>query len=429
MKTDILIVGAGASGLAAAYELSLVKKKVIVLEARNRIGGRVHSIKDERFEGIVETGAEFIHGKLPVTFNLLKKGNIKHHSAEGKIWEIEKGEIARKKDFIEGWNKLMKRLEALDEDMPITQFLNRYFPGEEHKELRESALKFIEGYDAADGNRASSFALRDEWKNEDDDHQERIDNGYGDLMNFLATEIKNSQNNIILSSIVKSVSWQKGKVGVTTTDNTSYEASKVLITIPLGVWQADGQQGHISFEPALIEKQTAAQKMGFGAVIKINLQFQNNFWEEEPSNKMKNAGFIFSDGELPTWWTQEPIKNGQLTGWMAGPKAMNLKNASEEEIFEKALQTLAYVFGVEIQFIQKKLVAHHITNWTADPFTRGAYSYATLDTHWAKEVLLQPVEQTLYFAGEALYKGTETGTVEGALASGIEVAREMIVQS
>src|SRR6187399_1820202 len=106
MKTDILIVGAGASGLAAAYELSLVKKKVIVLEARNRIGGRVHSIKDERFAGIVETGAEFIHGKLPVTFNLLKKGNIKYHSAEGKMWEIEKGEIARKKDFIEGWNKL-----------------------------------------------------------------------------------------------------------------------------------------------------------------------------------------------------------------------------------------------------------------------------------------------------------------------------------
>jgi monoamine oxidase len=169
--------------------------------------------------------------------------------------------------------------------------------------------------------------------------------------------------------------------------------------------------------------------MGFGAVIKINLQFKNNFWEEEPSNKMKNAGFIFSDGEFPTWWTQEPIKNGQLTGWMAGPKAMDLKDASEEEIFEKVLQTLAYVFGVEIQFIQKKLVAHYITNWTADPFSRGAYSYATLDTHWAKEVLLQPVEQTLYFAGEALYKGTETGTVEGALASGIEVAREMIVQS
>ena len=77
-------------------------------------------------------------------------------------------------------------------------------------------------------------------------------------------------------------------------------------------------------------------------------------------------------------------------------------------------------------FIEERLAAHYITNWTADPFTCGAYSYATLDTHWAKNVLAEPLEQTLYFAGEALYNGTEAGTVEGALANGIEVARKMI---
>jgi monoamine oxidase len=118
-----------------------------------------------------------------------------------------------------------------------------------------------------------------------------------------------------------------------------------------------------------------------------------------------------------------------LTGWLAGPGAMELKDACEEEIFEKTLQVLAYIFGVERDFIKKKLVAYYITNWTADKFTRGAYSYPTLDTHWAKNVLLKPVERTLYFSGEALYKGSETGTVEGALASGIEVAREIISMS
>ena len=100
MQTDILIIGAGASGLAAGYELSLVNKKVAVLEAKDRIGGRIHSIEDERFKQIVETGAEFIHGKLPVTFNLLNKAKIEYHSAEGKIWEVKNGEICRKKDFI-----------------------------------------------------------------------------------------------------------------------------------------------------------------------------------------------------------------------------------------------------------------------------------------------------------------------------------------
>jgi len=94
-----------------------------------------------------------------------------------------------------------------------------------------------------------------------------------------------------------------------------------------------------------------------------------------------------------------------------------------------AIDALAYIFGVDKKFIEDRLVAYYITNWAADPFTHGAYSYATLDTHWAKEILAQPLEQTLYFAGEALYKGGESGTVEAALANGIEVARELITNT
>jgi monoamine oxidase len=322
----------------------------------------------------------------------------------------------------------MKQLEELEHDMPILEFLKTRFPGEEHKELRESALQFIEGYNAADSTRASSFALREEW-GEEDDRQGRIDEGYVALANYLADEIKKRGNEILLSQVVDKVNWTKGKVELTTTDNRRYTASKLLVTIPLGVWQAQGQVGHISFFPALTGKVEAAQKMGFGGVIKINLQFENNFWEEEAPNQMKNAGFIFSDGELPTWWTQEPVKNGQLTGWIAGPRAAKLNDASEEEIFQQSVKTLAYVFGTDENFIEERLVAFHITNWIEETFSRGAYSYATLDTHWAKDVLAEPVEQTIYFAGEALYKGTETGTVEGALANGREVAHQIIAES
>jgi monoamine oxidase len=162
-------------------------------------------------------------------------------------------------------------------------------------------------------------------------------------------------------------------------------------------------------------------------VIKINFQFENNFWEEESSHKMNDAGFIFSDAIIPTWWTQHPVKNGQLTGWLAGPKAEHLKNEEEGKILEKALDTLAYIFNVSRDFIQKKLIAYHITNWAAEVFSCGAYSYATLDNDWAKKKLSEPLEQTLFFSGEALYAGTQTGTVEAALSNGIEVAREMIV--
>lgn len=428
METDIIVVGAGASGLAAAYELSLVNKKLIVLEARNRMGGRIHSIADPKFAGVVETGAEFVHGKLPVTLGLLEKGKIKHHSAEGKMWEIEKGQITKTKEFIEDWNELMKQLDTLEKDIPIAQFLNIHFPGEEHKDLRTSATKFIEGYNAADANKASSLALREEWKKEDDDHQDRLQNGYGELMEFLANEITKRGNKIFFNHVVEEIKWQKRKVVITTTDRKEHTASRVLITIPLGVWQAEGQQGHVTFSPELTEKLNAAKQIGFGGVIKINLQFENNFWEDETPAKMKNAGFIFTDAEIPTWWTQEPVKNGQLTGWIAGPKARELENISEEEVLNKSLQTLAYSFGVEKNFIEEKLKGHHITNWNKEIFSRGAYSYAMINSDTAKKILSQPVEQTIYFAGEALYEGTETGTVEGALANGIEVARKIIAE-
>src|SRR5215211_2985460 len=137
METSILVIGAGAAGLAAAYELSLVNKKLIVLEARDRIGGRIHSIKDDCFRGIVEAGAEFIHGRLPVTLSLLKKAKLKYHSAEGRIWEVENGKIVKKKDFIEGWDKLIEALEYLQQDLPFADFLSQHFQGDENKNLRE----------------------------------------------------------------------------------------------------------------------------------------------------------------------------------------------------------------------------------------------------------------------------------------------------
>src|SRR5687767_13305968 len=104
-ETDILIIGAGAAGLAAAYELSLVNKRLIILEAENRAGGRIHSIRDDRFAQIVETGAEFIHGELPVTLRLIEKAGLSSHSAKGKMWEIENGEIKKNKLMVH-WKRV-----------------------------------------------------------------------------------------------------------------------------------------------------------------------------------------------------------------------------------------------------------------------------------------------------------------------------------
>ena len=426
---DVLIVGAGAAGLAAAYELSLAGKKILVLEARDRIGGRIHSITDQKFAQVVETGAEFIHGKLPLTNQLLEKAGIKHHKVGGKMWQVKNGQLEKSQDFIKGWDKLIKGLKKLKEDLTIAAFLNQHFAEEKYKELRESTIRFVEGYDAADANKASSLALLEEWENEDD-LQERVDNGYFQLMNFLATEAKKRGNEVYLSHPVQNINWRKNLVEITTENQYSFSAAKAIITIPLGVWQANDNNASIRFQPELLEKKEAAKKMGYGAVVKFCLQFDREFWQEDDiPQKMEKAGFIFSDAEIPTWWTQFPQETGLLTGWLAGPRAAAVKEETDESLLKKAIDTLSYIFQVDTAYIQKQLKAHSINNWAADPFARGAYSYATLDTAEAKKILSAPVEHTLYFAGEALYEGSETGTVEGALVSGTEVARQLIAVS
>ena len=161
---------------------------------------------------MVEAGAEFIHGDLQVTLRLLKNAGIRTHAAKGKMWEVEKGQISRTRDFIEGWDKLMKELKALKNDLPIQDFLEQHFSKEKDKELKDSVIQFVQGYDAADATKASSFALRDEWENEEG-KQRRVSGGYGSLLNFLADETRKKGNDILLAKSGKNHSLGKGQSG------------------------------------------------------------------------------------------------------------------------------------------------------------------------------------------------------------------------
>jgi monoamine oxidase len=115
-----------------------------------------------------------------------------------------------------------------------------------------------------------------------------------------------------------------------------------------------------------------------------------------------------------------------LTGWLAGPKSKVLQAYSDKALLEEALNSLSKIFNIEIETLRKQLNAHRIINWSADPFTLGAYGYATVETPAARKILATPVVNTLYFGGEALYEGAEMGTVEAALANGMEVGEEIL---
>jgi monoamine oxidase len=348
------------------------------------------------------------------------------------MWRYKNGHLNNESFFVNGWDLVIECLNKLKQDISIDEFLKRHFPGDDYSELRDSVCNFVSGYDTGDPLKASSFALRKEWESEDIDATYRIKGGYGAMIKYLGDECEKSGGLICLNSVVKEIHWQSGNVKVVTIKGSFYEARQVLIALPLGVLQtANAENGAVVFHPPVTEQNKAIQAMGFGAVIKILLEFDSLFWEdkfaEELAGKsLKNMGYLFSDEEIPTWWTQAPQHSPVLTGWIGGPAAANKTHTPDEEILKQSLQSLGKIFNRKPDELKDKLLVFKIVNWTAEPFTCGSYAYDTIASPVSRKVLNTPVSDTLFFAGDYLYEGPIMGTVEAALTSGKEMAEKMI---
>ena len=431
-NADVLIIGAGAAGLMAAYTLTKAGKKVTMLEACNRTGGRIRTLDDTLFFDHAELGAEFVHGDLPVTLSLLKEAGIAYHPAGGEMWQYSNGSFTKDAGMMEGWPLLMKKLNALKDDLTLDDFLEQTFTEPHFDELKASVRNYAAGYDTGDPSRMSALSLRREWQNEDEDAQYRIEGGYCTLVQYMVTTVKQAGGLIYLNAPVTQVNWSPGHVKATTADGEVYEASKIIFAIPLGVWQAPATaKGKITFEPPITPQMQALQQMGFGAIIKVLLQFDEIFWgdeitEELAGHSMKNMGFLFSEEAIPTWWTQAPQQSPLLTGWLGGPAAKQWEDKPAEEILQHSLQSLSNIFNRSADWLKEHLVASHIANWTADPYIYGSYAYDTVDTANSLALLNQTVSETLYFAGEYMYQGPAMGTVEAALTSGKAVAETLL---
>ena len=413
-KQSLLIIGAGAAGLMAAKELS-GKFDITIIEAQNRIGGRINSIL---WQGnMIESGAEFIHGKLPVTLKLLNRAGIKYSPVDGKMIRKENNHFIEQEDMVEGWNKLLKKMKAVKGDMTMLIFLDKFYPEEKYASFRKHIISYTEGFDLADIKYVSIKSLYKEWKAEGELNY-RITGGYSLLIEYLSSKVTNKGCRLLTGKVIKEVQWRKDNVTVYTQEEESFTADKILITVPLGVLQKTGiNDTSLVFTPPVDEYISAAGKIGSGAVIKSVLIFKNIFWDKE-------ASFYFSDERVfPTWWTQSPFESPMLTGWSGGPKAAILSGQTHEMILQEALTSLAAIFNKPVKALEDELLHAEIYNWQQDNFACGGYSYETPESFSAKEILNTPVQKTVFFAGEALYSGSHPGTVEAALESGKKAAK------
>jgi monoamine oxidase len=417
---QVLVVGAGAAGLMAAHELAGAGRQVTVLEARERLGGRIWRLPEAEFGYPAEGGAEFVHGAAPLTRVLLRAAGARLAGRGGTHWNATNGVLSRDNAPLPHAGRFYEALQALETDLPIAGFLEMYFAEPRFAELRRRITRMVEGYDAADPARFSTFALREEWANRGGGG--RIAGGYGMLIDHLAAECRRHGAAIRLGAVVEAIAEEDGRVAARCAGGAVVAADAAILAVPPPILAG------MALPPrARAKAATVAADIGYGNVVKILLRFARIWWARYRGRDLADLSFVFGrDAQVPTWWTQYPAPHPVLTGWYAGPKADEVAALTASDLVEMGLASLARMFGLCPDRLRPELVAARAIDWGSDRFARGAYSYATPQTPAALRAVKAPDGGAVYFSGEALYAGPDIGTVEAALASGRETAQAIL---
>lgn len=415
----ILIIGAGASGLKAAKVLSK-KFRVHVLEAANRLGGRIFTTSEDGFTRPVETGAEFIHGDLPLTFKLVRKAGLTYEKHEGAFCRVRRGNWENLDESFEGWEELLDKMKRERRDMPLLKFLDKHYSGTQFSGLRQNAQAFAEGFNLADIHIAGIKGLYREWSVQQQVSY-RITEGYSRLIEHLEKECR--KNNVVFTHncMITHVEWKHGFVKLRSAEGKVFTGSKVIITVPASVLQRMIGSNVIHFSPSPDEYLEAYRQIGYGPVIKLVLEFNEPFWNAYN----ERIGYIISEEPIPTWWPRTQGNAHFLVGWKGGPQVLSYRDYDEDSFLQVALDSLSSIFQLPVERIKDKWINGKVYNWQKNEFADGGYSYSLPESDRAKKLLNTPINDTIYFAGEALYNGGAGGTVEAALNNGRKVARRI----
>ena len=454
-RFDVVVIGAGAAGLAAARALSSRGLAVAILEARDRIGGRIYTRRLPGDGPPVELGAEFVHGRPHEIFDIARAAGLALCELGGEMWMASGGRLRRESETDEdeeeseddanwGMDAVLRAVSQWEGgDQSLQAFLDERFAGEKWAEARRAASGYVEGFDAADVARVSvRWLAQTEAAAEaiESGRQFRVLDGYDRLLGWLRDGLDPERTVLRLNAVAREIRWSRGEVEVTTTSQLgtgldSVTARACVVTLPLGVLAAPpNTPGAVRFLPEVTGKREALAGLEMGQVVKVILRFHETFWEADAQSAgqlpaLPRLSFLVSDDPvMPTWWTSYPLLAPVLTGWVGGPRAARLAGQPAAIVAEQAVESLARVLGVRRELLEARLDGWATHNWSADPFARGAYSYVRAGGLDAPAKLGAPVEDTLFFAGEATDHAGHTGTVHAALASGLRAASEVLAR-
>jgi monoamine oxidase len=437
---DVLILGAGASGLAAARPLATAGKRVALIEARDRIGGRIFTrsvpspLADTHIA--VELGAEFIHG-LPVeSWRLIREAGLETYELDGSQLRFAEGRLHTARDQSGAFAVLAHMAEWLRKQPEGTDesFADYLGTSPFDDSTRQEATRYVEGFNAADHRVIGVAGLVHQQDAENRIEADRIFHvrgGYQTLPLYLRERFEAAGGSLLLGKPVKRVDWRPGEVTMTGVDSRGeafdVRGKRAIITLPLGVLHA----GSVGFRPAPRDVLSHARRMSMGSVVRIALVFRTRFWRDEDlrrrhptlAGELGSLSFLFSPTLVPTtWWTPHPNEAPMLVAWAGGPKSA-LARAS---LIDGCLAALAAIFDTSAAVLAEQLVSWHFHDWDADEFTRGAYSYAPVGALDASRAMTEPVDETLYFSGEHTVTSGHWGTVHGAIQSGEAAAMRIL---
>ncbi len=417
---SIVVIGAGTAGLAAADVLREAGATVTVLEARDRLGGRVWTARDLAAHP-VELGAEFVHGERVATWEYLNDLDLTTfpnpddgarftHTSAGLRRLDESGELA---DAIDALFSLDFDSLDLDPDQSLSVVLDRALRDAGIRltdEMRGLIASSITPDFAAEPDKLSAQAVAALFAADSGETDFRITDGYARLIDGMADGL-----DVRLNTPVERIVWGAEGVRVHAA-GAVFAADAVVVTVPLALLQ----RGAIAFDPPLPPAKTRAiTALGAGVVNKIVLRFDARFWREDFS-------YIATTRPTQLWWQPGAGRANPapvLTALVGGENAARFSSMPAEAVIRAALDDLEAILGV--RDLAARLVDGRFIDWGSDRWAGMGYSYVPVGAMGAREVLAEPLGGRLFFAGEATISSA-SGTVHGAIESGWRAAEEIL---